>query len=214
MIPVLLGGVTEGTYVTRPGSWASLLGTLACIIQQEEGRGETNISLLNALALGDFVLGENLANPAACRAKPASCTLVGSHGGSCLLRSCPATAVLAVQPGPGGILCMEGHFLFLSAAGPSDCHLEIPSLLLRCQGTACLHLASALPSIALPLAKFLCAVPSERHNSLFTYLFLLPVYKLSKERFILRKISFLLALWMLLAQQKPLRDTDSGPPQF
>ena len=103
---------------------------------------------------------------------------------------------------------------FSSAAGPSGCHLEIPFLPLQCQGTACLHLASALPSVALPLAKFLPAVPSERHNSLFTYLFLLPVYELSKEHFILRKISFPLALWMLFAQQKPLRDTDSGPSRF
>lgn len=56
----------------------------------------------------------------------------------------------------------SGLLPLLSAAGPSDCHLEIPFPLLWCQGTACLHLAaSALPSIALLLAKFLPAVPSE-----------------------------------------------------
>lgn len=211
MIPVLLGGVTKATQVTGPGSWESLLGTL---VSYGKRRGEASISLLNALTLGDLILGENLANPAACRAKLASCTGAGSRGGSHLPWSCLAAAALAVQLGPGGILHMEGCFLLLSAAGPSDCHLEIPFLPLRCQGTACLHLASVLPSIALPLAKFLPAVPSERHNSLFTYLFLLPVYKLSKDCFILRKISFPLALWMLFAQQKPLRDTDSGPSQF
>lgn len=173
-----------------------------------------NISLLNALALGQLVLRGNLANPAACRAKPASCIWVYSQGGSCLLQSCLATAELVVQLGPGGIPQTESCFLLLSAAGPSDCHLEIPFLPLGCQGTACLHLASALPSIAFPLAKFFPAVPSEQHNSLFTYLFSLPVYKLSKEHFILRKISFPLALWMLFARQRPLKDTNSGPPQF
>lgn len=112
-----------------------------------------------------------------------------------------------------GILSTKDCIL-LSTAGPSNCHLEIPSLPLWCQGTACLHLASALPSIALPLAKFLPVVPSDQHNSFFNYLFLLPVYKLSKECFILRKIFFPLALWMLLAQQKPLRDTNSRPSHF
>lgn len=86
---------------------------------------------------------------------------------------------------------LSGLLPLLSAAGPSDCHLEIPFLLLWCQGTACLHLAaSALPSTALPLAKFPSAVPSERHNSLVADLFLLPAYELSKECFSLRKTSF------------------------
>lgn len=78
----------------------------------------------------------------------------------------------------------------------------------------CLHLASTLPSIALPLAKLPRAVPSERHSSLFPYLFLLPVYKLSKECLILKKTSFPSVLWMPLTQQKPVRDPDSGPPRF
>lgn len=98
MIPVLLGGATKWTQVMRTGSWWSLLGTLICITHQEDGKRDD--ALFNALAL-DLVLGENLANPAACRAKPVSCTWVGSRGGSCLPQSCLAAAVLAVQPGSG-----------------------------------------------------------------------------------------------------------------
>lgn len=187
----------------RPGSWTSLLGTLACTMKQREGRRDMNISLLTLL------LSEILPGGEPCK--------------SCILQRQRAVSLeTAAIPSPMAKLCWRfsqgqgnpphsGLLPPLSAAGPSDCHLEIPFLLLRCQGTACLHLAaSALPSRALLLAKFLPAVPSERHNSLFTDLFLLPAYELSKECLSLRKTSFPLAIWMLFAWQKPSRDTDSG----
>lgn len=192
----------------RPGSWRSLLGTLACAMQQEEGRGDMNISLLNALAQWDLAQGENPANPAACRAKAAA------HVEAAAFLSPVATAVLEVQPGPG-----ESSTLRAAPSPLCSWSLWLPSgntfppalvprnsLLTPCCFCATLH---SPPSCQIPPCS-----PQRTHNSLVTDLFLLPAYKLSKECFSLRKTSFPLAIWMLFAWQKPSRDTDSGLSQF
>ena len=211
--PVLLGGVTKGTQVTRPGNWGVTswdLGLRHTARVGEERRWTSACLMLllwELLSRGKTLqilqLAEPSRHPAHKRARTEAAAFPVLPGRSCAGRSAGARG----NPLHGGMLPSPlcSWSLWLPSGNTFPPALVPRNILL----TPCF----CATLLALPLAKFLHAVPSERHNSLFTYLFLLSVYELSKERSMLRKISFPLALWTF-SWQKLLRNMDSGPSWF